>query len=237
MQTILLANEKIDYELKISQRRTLGIEVTRQGRLRVKSPPHVPITKIEEFLKFKTNWIINKIKYAQNNPRSLVVLNFSDGEVIHLLGRKYTLRISLTQNQSIVDVGHFIFVEGPDILKIKETIVNWFTKEFEFQLSEIFSTCLSQFNQKMKTNFNPKIKVRKMYRRWGSCSVDGRIHLSHTLLTADPEHISYVIYHELSHLIHHNHSIDFYKVLSTVCPRHKELYKKLNQETIIYSSN
>ena len=47
------------------------------------------------------------------------------------------------------------------------------------------------------------------------------------LLNANLEVLNYVIYHEISHIIHKNHSINFWDEVSKFCPNHKILRKEL----------
>lgn len=234
MQTIKLGDQDIHYDLKTSDRRTVGLEVNSSGCLIVKAPSIVPLSKIEQLLKYKKAWIIKKIEFAKSHTKNRLFLQFVDGEIIPLLGRNYILRVTESDYNSITDIGSQIFVEGSNKNQIRNLVLSWLQNEFEQKMNEIFSVCLNHFNLIMKTEFYPQFKIRKMHRRWGSCSSDGRIHLSHTLLLADPNCISYVVYHELSHLIHYDHSAQFYRVLSAVCPRHKELKNKLNSEIILF---
>ena len=68
-----------------------------------------------------------------------------------------------------------------------------------------------------------KIRLRKMKRRWGSCSHEGVITFN-TLLMQLPENmIDYTIAHELAHRIHFNHSADFHKKVSEFIPDEKAL--------------
>ena len=45
--------------------------------------------------------------------------------------------------------------------------------------------------------------------RWGSCSSEGRIRLSWRLILAPPEVRRYVAAHEVAHLVHLNHGLEF----------------------------
>jgi predicted metal-dependent hydrolase len=60
--------------------------------------------------------------------------------------------------------------------------------------------------------------LRSMPRRWGSFSRTGRILLNPDLIRAPVACIDYVITHEMIHLIHPNHGLDFYDLLETLMP-------------------
>ena len=60
-----------------------------------------------------------------------------------------------------------------------------------------------------------------MRRKWGSCSTGGKITINSELIKLDDSLLEYVVIHELCHLIHHNHSREFYNLLSQIVPEWK----------------
>jgi Predicted metal-dependent hydrolase len=57
-----------------------------------------------------------------------------------------------------------------------------------------------------KIGVSPKeIHIRKMKRKWGSCSSTGRVSFNEELLEKDEKFIDYIIVHELLHLKYKNH--------------------------------
>ncbi|MFR9620023.1 MAG: YgjP-like metallopeptidase domain-containing protein [Rikenellaceae bacterium] len=66
-----------------------------------------------------------------------------------------------------------------------------------------------------KLQFN-KLTIRATRSKWGSCSGQNNISLSIFLMTLPPHLIDFVILHELTHTIHHNHSPRFHAHLNTL---------------------
>jgi predicted metal-dependent hydrolase len=67
-----------------------------------------------------------------------------------------------------------------------------------------------------------------MKTRWGSCNPSkGYINLNSELIKKAKESIEYVIFHELTHLVHLNHSKEFYNYLDTYMPDWRKRKDKL----------
>ena len=68
----------------------------------------------------------------------------------------------------------------------------------------------------------PRVRVRHMTRKWGSCSTSGIITLSDDLAAQDSEFQDFVIAHELLHLRLPNHGKLFKALLSAHVPDWRE---------------
>lgn len=62
------------------------------------------------------------------------------------------------------------------------------------------------------------INIRDPKSRWGSCSSDGRLNFSWRLIMAPDYVLDYLAAHEVCHLIHLNHSADFWALTRRLCP-------------------
>lgn len=76
----------------------------------------------------------------------------------------------------------------------------------------------------------PKIKLRYMTSRWGSCQpVTGKMTLNSRLIGAPEGCLEYVVVHEFAHFIEANHSADFWRVVEEFLPDYKERRKRLRE--------
>ena len=76
----------------------------------------------------------------------------------------------------------------------------------------------------------PNLKIRKMTSRWGVCNIrNHNVTLNYELSKYDKSCLDYVIVHELSHFIHHDHSKNFWSLVGKYYPKYKECKKMLKE--------
>ncbi len=74
------------------------------------------------------------------------------------------------------------------------------------------------------------LKTRYTKTRHGSCNYKKQnININLNLIKYEYKFIEYVFLHEISHLIHPNHSSNFYDLLKKLCPNYKELKNELKE--------
>lgn len=101
--------------------------------------------------------------------------------------------------------------------------------EFNSFIRENFNKVYNLFTNDYVIN-SPQLRMKTMKSRWGSCNFEkGIITLNNNLIYCTEEQIYYVIVHEFSHLLVHNHSKDFYKVVEKYCPDYKRIRKEMNK--------
>ena len=74
----------------------------------------------------------------------------------------------------------------------------------------------------------PSFRVMQMKTQWGSCSTKGNLMLNPHLVKAPKECIDYVILHELCHIVEHNHSEKFWRLLT------QEVKARLDDKAELY---
>ena len=76
----------------------------------------------------------------------------------------------------------------------------------------------------------PILKIRKMTSRWGVCNIKSHnVTLNYELSKYDIMCLDYVIVHELSHFIHHDHQKGFWLLVEKYYPKYKEAKKMLKE--------
>lgn len=73
------------------------------------------------------------------------------------------------------------------------------------------------------------VRITGAQKRFGSCSAQNRLCFSYRLMLFPPEAIEYVVVHELSHIVHKNHGVDFYALIESVLPDYKQRDRMLKK--------
>ena len=119
-------------------------------------------------------------------------------------------------------------VENNIILtKNEKTFNKWYKEEILRIFDERYVYIFNHFNENIKS---PILKIRDMKTRWGVYNrLNHTITLNSKLIEFDIEKIDYVIVHELSHIIHFNHSKNFWNLVSKYCKNYKEIRKEMRE--------
>lgn len=221
----------LSYSLIKSSRKSISIIVHPDGKVVVRAPKRATDSQIREVLGNRIDWInkhINKFEEQRLlNPKK----EFVSGERHLFLGEEYTLRVNnCSENSGIVNRvsknGEFIDIWCGDDSMAERMMQQWYLSMAKEEFPKIVTPIIKDFSSVY--NVSPKkITVKQMKSRWGSCSSKGSVSLNSKLIQTPVRCIEYVMVHELCHLIHFNHSKNFYSLLSEVIPDWKERKKEL----------
>lgn len=136
------------------------------------------------------------------------------------LGNVYDIiEVSIMDNIEIL--GDKIYTPNHDKLE------KWYQKEIKRVFEERYKIVCQQFDEDITI---PKLKIRSMKTRWGVYNRSNHsITLNSHLIEYSIEKLDYVIVHELSHIIHFDHSKDFWNLVLRYCPNYKKIRKELKE--------
>lgn len=137
----------------------------------------------------------------------------------YYLGKKYDI--------VYVDYCDISFGDTKVFINKKLDIDKWYKR----QAKKIFSEHLDRMYKKFtKTIPYPNLKIRKMTTRWGVCNIKLKtVTLNLELIKRDSKYLDYVIVHELSHLIHPNHSREFWDLVEENIGDYKKYRKEMKE--------
>lgn len=191
------------------------------SKVKVTYPYSVPLMLAKQYLQSKKTWILTHKKQSQI---------FSSGD---LIGKTHKLIIHQTSNSSIRskitkdEIQVFIpETEKLDSSKIQDFISKKVESVLKTQSEELVTARLSDIAFENGLEYR-SVLYKKLKRRWGSCDSKKNLVFNIYLVQLPWELIDYVIAHELAHTKQMNHSIDFWKEVSTINPGFKINRKEL----------
>jgi len=223
LQTLAFGSETIDFRLCFSPRQRLTITVEPNGAIIVKAPVDATLETVLHQVRRKAGWIIRQRDAFTAFGPSVPPKKYVSGETHRYLGRQYRLRVTEGMNPSVKLVGRFFEIVTPDKTNteaVQRQLERWYRRRATEVFGNQMERCLE--SSWFRSLPRPAWTIRKMKRRWGSCTRDGTILLNPLLIQVSPRCIEYVIAHELCHLVVHNHGPAFYRLLDRAMPDWRE---------------
>ena len=214
------------YELFYTDRKTLGIKVYPDTSVKVFAPIDTDFPIIEQLLKAKRKWIEKQQRSFQSYLPATPPRQYIGGESFLYLGKQYMLKIEPSRAEEVKLYQGRLVVKtlNPDTTHIKKLLQQWYIARATILFNKLFEEQFYLF--KRFGLEKPILQIKKMEKRWGSCTPQQKIILTPELIKAPVVCINYVILHELCHLVHHNHSKAFYRLLENFMPDWQK-YKQL----------
>lgn len=230
IHTIQFGSIEIEYALYFKDRKNLTIKVFPDATVKITAPYETSLEKIEQYTKKKVPWIIKQqrefLSYHPYTPERIYV----NGETHLYLGRQYKLRIEKDDKNEVKLFRGRITVFCKEENKAKEILNKWYREKAYIHFEELMNKVLPLFKNHNITK--PELHIRSMEKRWGSCTPNGKIILNPELIKAPRGSIEYVIVHELCHLVHHNHTKNFYDLQEFMMPDWKKWKEKLEHSLV-----
>lgn len=217
--TVQYGTTPLDFIIKRSNRKTLTIEVHPDLSIQVIAPNKAANKDIEERVLKRGKWITTQQAYfEQFLPRS-PEREYVSGESHFYLGRKYQLKIRASEERSVKLKGAELTVTLIDVNDkeiVKRLLNKWYHNHAQKRFDQTVKEALIKFKKFNLTE--PPLQIKRMPKRWGSCTPNGKIILNPEIIKAPSKCIEYVVIHELCHLIQPNHNKAFYDLQSEMMP-------------------
>ena len=164
------------------------------------------------------------IKLIEDNKKSLVkMINTDDkkqdkADNFYLFGKCYDVIYGFNEIEITDDK-----IYAPNKRELDKYLLNNIKKIYQARLNYWYNV----FEEKLPV---PNLKIRKMTSRWGVCNTKNHnITLNYELSKYDITCLDYVVVHELSHFIYHDHQREFWSLVGKYYPKYREARKMLKE--------
>lgn len=205
-----------------------------EGRVRMAVPLHVTDENIRLAVISKLSWIrrqrTNFINQPRQSKREMV-----SGESHYFMGRRYLLdvdyrhgrhEIALKNNNTMT-----LFVQsGTSRQNREKVLLDWYRR----QLKEMIPNLIAQWEPVVGVQVN-HWGIKKMKTRWGACNSEAkRIWFNLELAKKPPECLTYILVHEMVHLLERHHNVRFKSLMDRFLPSWLMHREELNRAPLAH---
>ncbi len=219
--SVCYGNTTINYEVRRSERRKKTVQITVDGGgVHVAAPMTTPDSELRAIVRKRSPWILG---HASKSMLKAAPKRFVSGETLPYLGRNVRIHVETSNvGQATIRFDHWRFrVDVPEMLlgeersqAIKRAVVRWYRHRAIDRISET----VERWWPRLGSGEMSHVLIRDQRQRWGSCAPDGTLRFNWRAVMLKQALIDYVVVHELAHLTHRNHSMDFWGLVSQVVP-------------------
>lgn len=215
--------------------RKVRIKVHPDGRVIVTAPEEATDAAIHEAVRKRARWIWQGLQDFAKQQDPILPKHYISGESQFYLGRRYVLKVvvdpaqtasvKLSRGKLNVTLSQAFETKESRAANIKALVDDWYRARARVVFAERIKAMLPKASWVTGV---PEFKVMTMQKQWGSCSAKGNLMLNRHLIKAPKDCIDYVILHELCHIQVHNHSEQFWRLLTQVMPDWRAVKTKLD---------
>jgi predicted metal-dependent hydrolase len=195
----------------------------------VKAPKGKTLAQVKARVERRAAWIARQLQHFRQSPPVLPKRRYVNGETHVFLGRQYRLKLHSADRNLVKLIGRYLHVCTPtprDTDRVRTLIEEWYRERAKQLLHRHVQQCYQHV--KRFGIPSPTIRLKKMHKRWGSCTCTANITLNSELIKAPSQCIDYVIVHELCHLRVHGHNDRFFRLLTACMPDWQRRKRRLD---------
>lgn len=214
--------EKVEFDVIYRKRKTLSIKIAPPGIITVIVPEKVKDDVIIEIVKNKGSWILKKLSEIKEKECLRREHEYLNGEDFLYLGLNYALQLIIDKTLKEPNIWLeedllYISINENNPNKIRLFLEEWYKKE---ALDKILERI--KYYQKCFMVKPNRVTVKSQKKRWGSCNSKHELFFNWRIIMAPLDVLDYIVIHEMSHMVHLNHSKNFWEFVRGIIPNYKE---------------
>ncbi|MBP9866214.1 MAG: M48 family metallopeptidase, partial [Candidatus Omnitrophica bacterium] len=190
-----------------------SLEIREDLKIQVRAPRWVAEREIAQFIDSRRGWIE---KAQLEIKRRMAVLQGCGTDGLYWNGKIYPVIASDELRERFCFAADRFLIHPLWVNEAEKVAESWFRK----QAAAILEQRLRVFSESSGLLFR-HFRLGRARTRWGSCSHGGTITLHWRLLWVPDWVRDYVIFHELCHLRHFDHSRAFWQAVAGLFPEYR----------------
>lgn len=235
LHSVEVGEQRVDYTIRVSRAaRRARIRVAPAG-VEVVLPADSGLDRAESFLQENGDWLLDQLAFFKRAGAFRIETGVNDDGHILFNGVKTATKvIEVDSRRRYAHVIHEanclkVIIPRGGAVNPLASLHNWLRRKARKLVHERLVLRAREMGVKYDRVF-----IRAQRTRWGSCSSRKNISFNWRLVMAPPEVLDYLVVHELAHLIEPNHSMKFWLIVRSYCPRYEQhrAWLKQNQEAM-----
>ena len=223
----ILKEKQIPYVIKMTSVRKFRLSFNQKGMLVISYPLGIKSSSLVKFVEKNIDWIL--VKYKDISDKQI---SYENDSIQYFMGKPYRLRINISKTKRVDVLDSIMFVSINQYNQVRDLILKWRYEHAEIIFQEILYSCFRTMQHELATF--PRLVIKLSKSKWGCCYFnENKIMLNVALTQVSSSLIEYVIFHELTHFLIHNHSKAFHMKLEKYLPNAKILRKELKKYNTI----
>ncbi|HLR35929.1 MAG TPA: SprT family zinc-dependent metalloprotease [Tissierellales bacterium] len=222
MMKFTYGTKTIEFKVEYRDRKTLEIGIEPPDNIRVRAPKYLTDKEVLKIVKSKGKWITQKLFELKDVEYIKREKEYVNGESFMYLGRNYSLEI--IENSDInkpkvklYQSKFYIETNTKDESKLKEAMELWYREKTLEKIMEKIEYFQPYFNVEPNS-----IKVKEQKKRWGSCNSNRDLMFNWRCSMAPSNVLDYIVVHEMCHMVHLNHSKNFWALVESIIPDYRK---------------
>ncbi|MDY0236425.1 MAG: SprT family zinc-dependent metalloprotease [Gudongella sp.] len=226
--------QTIEFEVIFRKRKTMAIQIQPPDIVTVISPKGVKEDEILKAVKTKSKWITQKLFQIREMEYLKRNREYVNGESFVYMGRNYSLQIIIDESYKVPEAKLFrgkfyVYTHSTDADTIRRALEKWYKKKALQKVLERID-----YYQKYFDVSPNKVMIKEQKKRWGSCSSHRNLYFNWKCIMAPSPVLDYLVVHEMSHMVHMNHSPEFWNLVRSIIPDYEERRKLLKNQGVKY---
>jgi len=207
--------------VRSARRRSMGIEVS-NAKVVVRVPYFVAYSEAEQFVRAKSTWIQQKLAQQSQHISTVPKRVYVAGSQLPFLGHHLILVMNQQSQANVIQYGDQLIIGLSSRSRLKgeeqarRLVVDWYQRKALHLLTIKTDAMVSQLGLA-----HAGVTVKATRSKWGHCTIHGAIQYNWQILLAPEAIVDYLVAHEVSHLRHHNHGVEFWQLVASLCPDYK----------------
>jgi predicted metal-dependent hydrolase len=204
---------KVTCQVVRTSRRTTEISIERDGSVFVRAPANVDDARLHKVVEKKLPWVYRNLALWNELNRESPKREFVSGETFYVEGIPCILDVRAECDTPLQRVGDRLILRESNRPQAM-THIQAMYRQLGYQR---IPTLLERYAKQLGVTHG-KLRVWELMNRWASCSTAGNLNFHWRTMTLPRDILEYLVVHELAHLLHRNHTKEFWATVEKVLP-------------------